>query len=460
MKTFSIRSRLLALLLGATTLVWLVAALSSFFDTHQEIDELFDAQLAQSARVLLAQAGHELAEGAGHDGQEIEIEHGGEGHKYEQKIAFQVWSKDGRLLLRSASAPSGRMTERSAGFGDSVLDGRHWRVFSYWDGRREFQIQVGERHDIRNELAWGISLRLAFPFLFALPVLALLIWVGVGRGLAPLKRITGEVARRTPQRLAPIEAAGVPVEISPLVDSLNTLLLRLEQALEGERRFTADAAHELRTPLAALKTQAQVSLRAADEASRRHALEQVVRGVDRATHLMEQLLTLARLEHEAAAAHESVDLRAVAAGCLGELASAAAAGKVELILKKGEAGQVVGDAVMLGVLVRNLVDNAIRYTQAGGRVTVGATAEDGRIVLEVADTGPGIPAESRSRVWDRFYRLPGSATGGSGLGLSIVKRIADLHGATVTLEKGEGGSGLRVRVAFPHIADSHPAGSD
>jgi two-component system sensor histidine kinase QseC len=449
---FSIRHRLLALLLGATVLVWLITAVSSFLEAHGEIDELFDAQLAQSARVLLAEAGHELAEGAGHEAQEIEIERGGEGHRYEQKIAFQVWSKDGRLLLRSASAPSMRMTERFAGFSDAQLDGRHWRVFSDWDDRREFQIQVAERHDIRNELARGIVLRLACPFLFALPLLALLIWAGVGRGLTPLNRIADEVARRAPQRLAPIEAAGAPVEIRPLVDSLNALLQRLEQALEGERRFTADAAHELRTPLAALKTQAQVALRASDDAGRHRALDHVIQGVDRASHLVEQLLTLARLDPEQKiSGGEAVKLRNLAAQALTQLAPAAIAKKIDLSLEPGEECTVVGNPAMLEVLLRNLADNAVRYTPEGGKVVVEVIRANARAVLQVTDSGPGIPPEERERIFERFYRGLGTEETGSGLGLSIVRRIAELHGADVTLGEGKGGRGLRVRVAFPRL---------
>jgi two-component system sensor histidine kinase QseC len=286
----SLRARLLLLLLSATLLLWAVTALLSYREAHHEIDEIFDAQLARSAHILLAQVGHEA--------DETEIEYGEDFHKYERKIVFQVWDADGRLILRSANAPQKALVDEDEGFEDTRIDGRTWRVFSHWDGEHRLLVQVGERHDVRDELTESVVAHLFYPFAFAAPLLALLIWLGVGRGLAPLRGIAAEVADRAPQHLTPLEAGGAPDEIRPLVESLNGLLGRLDTALENERRFTADAAHELRTPLAALKTQAQVAQRSIAEEERRHALQQVVEGVDRATHLVEQLLTLARLDPE------------------------------------------------------------------------------------------------------------------------------------------------------------------
>ncbi len=436
----SLRARLLLLLLSATLLLWGVTAFLSYREAHHEIEEIFDAQLARSARILLAQVGHEA--------DEAEIEYGEDFHKYEIKIVFQVWDGEGKLILRSANAPEEALVKGGEGFEDARIEGRAWRVFSHWDGKHRLLVQVGERHDVRDELTESVVIHLFYPFAFAVPLLALLIWLGVGSGLAPLRGIAEEVACRAPQRLTPLEAGGAPDEIRPLVESLNGLLARLDTALENERRFTADAAHELRTPLAALKTQAQVAQRSTEEDERRHALQQVVEGVDRATHLVEQLLTLARLDPERGLPHvATLALRPLAVECAALLAPAALEKSIELSVAEGD-GAVSGDAAMLGVLLRNLIDNAIRYTPGGGWVKVAVRHEAAQVVLEVCDSGQGIAPAERGQVLRRFYRVLGSGVDGSGLGLSIVQRIAELHGATVELGESEAG-GLAVRVSFP-----------
>ncbi|MDD5241040.1 MAG: ATP-binding protein [Sulfuricella sp.] len=448
----SMRRRLLALLLGATTLVWLVTAAFAFFDAHHEIDELFDAQLAQSARVILAQSRHTLKDDR-HEGEAIETNEEGREYKHERKIAFQIFSRDGKLRLRSASAPATRLSERNSGYSDEIIGGKQWRIFSL-SADHGTLIQTGERHDMRNELAVDVALRLAYPLILALPVLALLIWLGVGRGLVPLQRITREVMRRAPDDLAPIDDPQIPAEIRPLADALNTLLERLAHTLENERRFTADASHELRTPLAALKIQAQVALQSAEEDSRQHALRQVIEGANRAAHLVDQLLTLARLDHAAPPPETPTELHEVATKCLSQLASMAASKNIELSLAE-ERGRINGDPTMLGVLVRNLVDNAIRYTPPGGTVRIAIANKGNQAVLEVCDSGPGIHAEDRARALERFYRVTGTEETGSGLGLSIVQRIASLHHANLRLDVPENGTGLCVRVAFPLIKNGN-----
>ncbi len=444
----SLRAKLLVFLLAVISVAWVATAALIYFDAHHEIDELYDAQLAQSAKVLLAQARHDLKDAREED-DGIAAEIATAGHKYERKIAFQIWGEHGRLLLRSASAPVQPLTTQDSGYAEAVIEGKLWRVYTQWDEESEIRVQVGEQHEIRDELAVSVAQRLLVPMGVALPILSLLIWFGVGRGLSPLRRIGNEVAQRDPAKLSPLEDASAPAEIVPLLRALNALLARLGGALENERRFTADAAHELRTPLAALKTQAQVALRAEDDSQRRKALENLVLGTDRATHLVEQLLTLARLDPAAVAtATENCDLSELARRTLSELASSAVAKDIELELTGLESAPMAGYPGMLGILLRNLVDNAIRYTPPGGRVRVSVSAER----LEVMDSGPGIPAEERQRVFDRFYRVLGSEVPGSGLGLSIVSRIACLHGATVMLGEGDGSKGLRVTVELPHSA--------
>ncbi|MFA5241594.1 MAG: ATP-binding protein [Sulfuricella sp.] len=448
----SLRTKLLVSLLAIISVAWLATAGFIYYDAHHEIDELFDAQLAQSAHVLLAQAGHDLKDAReDEDDDGIATEIAGAGHKYERKIAFQIHDEHGRLLLRSASAPVEPLARRENGYAEVTIAGKSWRVYTLKDAGNEILVQVGERHEVRNELAASVALRLLLPLGVTLPVLALLIWLAVGRGLSPLRRISCEVEQRDPSNLAPLEGHGVPVEIAPLLHALNTLLGRLDQALESERRFTADAAHELRTPLAALKIQAQVARRAESEAQRVTALDNLIVGVDRATHLIGQLLTLARLEPTAGSTvmMASCDVAAIARQVLAGLAPAALEKQIELELASPAAATIRGNADMLAILLRNLVDNAIRYTPGHGRVSVSLLVEQGRVRLEVTDSGPGIPEQERQRVFDRFYRILGSDAAGSGLGLSIVKRIADVHAASLALADGEHGAGLRVSVAFP-----------
>ncbi len=438
----SLRGRLLVLLLAVTTAAWVAAALWSYRDTRHETGEMMDAQLAQSAQILLAQAGHEI--------DDVPVTEVAAAHKYERRVAFQIWDvRRGRLLLRSESAPAQRLYDGDEGFTDRAVDGRNWRVYSRMDRERGLLVQVAERRDVRDDLAAGVAFHLLHPMLFALPLLAVLIWFAVGRGLAPLDRVAHDVAARAPDHLAPLDAGAAPREAQPLVAALNALFARVRATLERERRFTADAAHELRTPLAAVKTQAQVAQGAHGAAERAHALAQVVAGTDRATRLVEQLLMLARLDpQQELPAVADVDLAGVASAAVAELRARAADKRIAVTLDAPEPVPVRGDATMLEALVRNLVDNAVRYTQDGGSVVVRAKVDGGGGMLAVADNGPGIPAAERGRVFERFYRVTGTGQSGSGLGLSIVRRIVELHGAVVTLDDGPQGKGLTVEVRF------------
>lgn len=421
-----------------------MAAWFTHIESREEIDRLFDAQLAQSAQVLLGTTRHELHERIEHGDDEIST-----AHEYEQKLAFQIWDEK-NLLLRSSTAPVIAMSQASEGYSESLINGEQWRVLTRWDARHEFMIQVAEPLAGRESLAHHITLKMLLPTFIALPVLVILIWFGVGAGLRPLQLLKREIKQRTANHLEPVAMAGVPEEVTPLVKALNDLFARLEEAFEGERRFTADAAHELRTPLAALKIQAQVAMRSTDVEVRHAALENVLRGVDRATRIVEQLLTLARVDPESTAAgYKQVDLASLVAPVIRDLAQQAHAKQIEISLEEGNICKVFGDEVQLSLLLRNLLDNAIRYTPVGGRVTVSVLNVDG-IRLEVRDTGPGIPAAERAHVLQRFYRITGSGEEGSGLGLSIVSRIAELHGASLELKDNEAGQGLLVRVIWPN----------
>ena len=441
----SLRLRLIVILTLVLGVAWSVAAWLSHSEARHEVDQLFDAQLAQSAQVLLGTTRHELHEQA--ERGERDTDEGPVAHSYEQKLVFQIWEGD-RLLMRSAAAPFAALANPLPGFQNVMLNGQAWRVLTRWDSYHRFKIQVAEPQYGREKLANHIAFNLLLPMLLVLPVLLVLIWFAVGAGLVPLQQLRNEVKQRTAERLDPIGVCGVPDEVAPLAHALNDLFTRLQQAFESERHFTADAAHELRTPLAALRIQAQVAQRASDHHDRNLALQKVQQGVDRASHLVEQLLTLARLDPEVAlSAFSDVNLQVICSTVLTEVSSFAAQKEVSLALNACEIW-VVGNEAQLSILVRNLVDNAVRYTPTGGQVVVSVVVQSGETVLTVDDSGTGIPEGDMDRVRARFYRVPGNVAEGSGLGLSIVQRIVELHGAELKLENKLRKAGLVAQVIF------------
>lgn len=452
----SIRRRLLITLLTTIAIAWVISAITSYFDAKDEITELFDAQLAQSAKAILSLTTHELEEQRSFAGSNSLTEAISQkawshtGHHYEHKLALQVWVDDRKhLALRTEDAPDTPLSNKDNGFSDIVLENTRWRVFSIADVAQPITIKIAENYQIRDALTNHIALRVLAPVFVTLPLLATLIWFAVGRSLSPLNRLAKEVKNRKPLQLESVEANSAPIEIAPLVHSLNNLFERLRAAFENERRFTADAAHELRTPLAGLKTQAQVALRATDDESRRQALAQLITAVDRTSHLVQQLLTLARVDPDTGIVdHMPVKLGELASCAVAELAHLAISKNIEISME--DQGQVIteGNEDALGILIRNLVHNAIRYTPDDGTVEVTVRTVEKHAVLTVNDSGPGIPEDERDRVMKRFYRRPGSTGEGSGLGMSIVVRIAELHHATVELKTSRLG-GLQVDVSFP-----------
>ena len=323
--------------------------------------------------------------------------------------------------------------------------------FAYVETRHEIMelLEKRERHEklekrVRQELTDHLLKTMLTPLLFGVPLFGVWIWFATRRGLAPLDMIAAELGRRAPEQLDPVVPVAAPSEIRPLLGALNTLFGRVGQTLDNERRFTADAAHELRTPLAAISTQAQVAARARDTAERDHALAQLSASARRASHLVEQLLTLARLDPAAGLPMSDLRLDQLAAEVCADHGARAVEKNIALELDAPAPVVVAGNAAMLRVLLRNLIDNAVRYTPAGGKVGVGVTAR----MLTVNDSGPGIPPAQREDALRRLHRLAGQDIEGSGLGLSIVARIAALHEATLELTDGIGQPGLSVRLGF------------
>jgi two-component system, OmpR family, sensor histidine kinase QseC len=438
----SLKKRLLWLALTTVIVVWGAATAFTYYDARHEFEEILDAHLAQSATLLIVQASHEF--------DEIETEHAPLLHKYSRRVAFQVWDEGNELRLHSLNAPSQPLASIEQGFSNSVIEGKHWRVFSTRDDSGKHLIHVAELTEVRDELANGIAGNLLMPLLVSLPLLAVLLWFAVARGLSPLVKLTDEVAQREPDNLAPLNVETAPNEVVPLIERLNKLFGRMAASLKKERRFTADAAHELRTPVAGIKAQAQVAKAASNEAERNHALDNAILGCDRAAHLIEQLLTLARLDNLGDDMTESCSLRAIAAEVIAAIAPTALNQNIRLELTEGDDEVVRGNPVLLKIMLRNLIDNAVRHTLSGTSVWVSIGNEQGQSCLSVNDNGAGLAQADIAKLTERFYR-PVSTTGsgsGSGLGLSIVKSIAEIHHATLTITPHKTGSGLSVSVSF------------
>jgi len=372
---------------------------------------------------------------------------------------FQVWNMTSipQLLLRSTHGPKNDMSGRAQGIANTYADGIRWRTYTIIDAQHHLKLSIAQSFSSRTVLANKVVRHNIVITLCFFPFLILVVWSVLCHGLGTIERIARQISNRDEDNLDPFEMTReVPKEIRPIIEELNKLFLLLQQAFEREKRFAADAAHELRTPLAGIRAQAQVAISADDPVEQQTMLRNVITGVDRATHVVQQLLTLSRLlpnpQHLQDIVH--VALPPIASEVIAMLAPTAIAKGIELELivpptKDPEHYFVNGNATALSVLIRNLVDNAIRYTPSGGdvKVLIDRPTEDD-LLLRVSDTGPGIPPELRSRVFERFYRILGTQSTGSGLGLAIVQQIADLHRAEVRLAAGENGTGLQVEIWF------------
>lgn len=439
----SLQRRLLWLVLTVVTLGWTAAAALTWIDARHELDELLDGHLAQAAAMLLVQQSHELAEheGALPDAPLL--------HRYAPKVAFQVFH-DGRLLLRSANAPEQPMmrpANHHEGFGTTHVGNTAWRVFATRNPAGDIEVLVGEQRESRDEILAAIMRGALIPLILMLPLLGFAIWWAVTEGLVPLKHFGVALTRRQPDTLEPLAVRDAPAEMMPMIAALNGLFARIASLLESERRFTADAAHELRTPVAAIRAQAQVALQATDAPLRARALRNTMDGCDRAARVIDQLLTLARLESNALPAFDRCDLAQIVREVVQELAAGALEkGQTVAVLGDGQC-LLRGDRTLLGVLVRNLVENAIRYSPAGGTIDLTLAKESDRVSLTVEDSGPGMRADEMAQLGNRFYRGSGHAESGSGLGWSIVNRIAKAHQLDIAVRQSEETGGLLVQIA-------------
>jgi two-component system sensor histidine kinase QseC len=358
----------------------------------------------------------------------------------ELALEFQIGHKDGRVLSHSKHAPKSPL-DGALGYTNIDHDGRPWRALTLETPDGSFRVQVSQSIRQRNTEALEIATKTVLPLGVLLPLLIILIYYSVRRGLKPLDDLADDVATRSPENLSLLAPATAPLEAQPLVRALNRLLGRLSTTLDNERRFTADAAHELRTPLAALKVQAQVAMATRDPDEHKHALTQVLAGADRATRLVEQLLRLARLDPVVRLPDPlQLDLADLAAKAVEDAQGMAATKSQKLTLSTQDTPvEINGDRDLLGAAARNLIDNALRYTPEHGEITVSASIEHGEPLLTIIDNGPGVPDAELPHLVERFYRGRDVNAEGSGLGLAIVHRIAELHGARLEVENLSGG---------------------
>lgn len=440
--TESLQARLAVWVLGLVAVVWMLAAVLTWYDARHELDELLDGHLAQAAALLVMQQAKPADEDA-------EVADAPSLHKYAPRVAFQVFH-EGTLVMRSANAGNAPMSAASSGFSRTQLaDGSHWRVFATRGAENDVQVYVAELESARSDILGAVLRSLLLPLAFALPLLALVVWWAVRRGLLPLRLLSGQLSQRKAQALEPVQLADLPTEMKPLVQSLNELFDRIASMVESERRFTADAAHELRTPIAAIRAQVQVALGAASDAGQRqHALQATLAGCDRASRLVEQLLMLARLEATPAASGATSDLGELLQAVAADLAPEALRRRQVLELDAQKPCPVRGDALLVSVLARNLLDNALRYSPDGARVLVSVSAANGQPQLRIEDSGSGLTETQIARLGERFFRVIGRDEPGSGLGWSIVRRITSVLGAQVTVGRSEALGGLLVAIQW------------
>jgi two-component system OmpR family sensor kinase len=433
----SLRRRLLWLVLAAIAVASLLQASTAYRTALNQADALFDEHLQAIARSIRGG----MPFGPGLDPSDPA-----------NGFVVQIWGPDGAQIFRS---PRSQLPAQAVlGFSDGIAGGVRYRVYSLQTP--EQTVQIAQDLDARQARARTMALRAVLPVALLAPLLMLAVWWLIDRSLAPVERTRRQVAARAAGDLSPLPDADLPEEVLPLVRELNLLFGRARQAFETQRSFVADAAHELRSPLTALKLQAQALRRTQDDASRDAAIARLNDGIDRAIELVGQLLALAREEGERQQPPEPqwIDLQDLVRHVVPDVLPQAQARRIDLGMAAGDGEplQVRGQPEALHTLLRNLLDNAIKYTPDGGQIDISLALRDRSPCLFVEDSGPGLPESERERVFDRFYRVPGTAAQGSGLGLAIVKAIADAHGATLALDRSPRLGGLRCEVRFPRLA--------
>jgi len=460
----SIRRRLALLVLASIVLMWGIALVSSYRQATREVSEWEEARLAELAQILALLDQRNLSTLANARIDVREEERGGEAgasksdddDSLPRDALFQVRGANGEVLAGSPALRALNAWDLPvpavSGAQTLTLGSQIYHSFTLRDTALGHIVRVFEPANTRSDLVSGIASRIARPTLIALPILAILVWLSIGWSLAPLRVLSGAIRSRDINRMEPIDIGHAPTEVRPLVDAINLVLCRLTRSLERERAFTADAAHELKTPLAAIKVQAQVALAETDTARQRLAMERVVQGVDRSARLAEQLLLLARLDVHETMSSEPLRPATLAKDALLANERNAQQKNIRVVLTGDMRAEINAEPVLIGILFDNLLDNAIKYGRAGGIIEVAVRHMDDRVQVTVRDDGPGVAPGDLARLTHRFFRATGNQATGSGLGLSIVARIAEHFGASLHLGTGIGEQGLAVEVSFPAYA--------
>ncbi|MGU3466704.1 ATP-binding protein [Methylobacterium sp. C33D] len=430
--TGSLRLRLFAALLLATGIVWLAAVVWIAVGSRREVERVLDTRLQEAARMvvsLVTDLDHPSSTTA--EGRPAQL------GSYERQLSCQVWSLDGRLIARSSGAPDRKLSEAAPGFSERTIDGETWRVFTAEDAGRNVRVMVGDRLGLRERLVTDLIKGVVWPALLIAPLLGAVIWLSLGRGLRPLRRMARDLAQRDADDMRPVDATHAPVEVRPLADALNGLFGKVEAARAHERTVTAFAAHELRTPLAGLKTQAQVALAARDPDTVREALGQIILAVDRSSRLVRQLLALARVDAQERV--PATDLVAPAEVLQRVIAGVPSVGEITVAVSPdAQVGSVRTNAEYLELALRNLHENAVQHAVPGGSVRWRLN-RDG---LTVENDGPTIPEDEVARLGTRFFRGRNRHPTGSGLGLAIAKAALAKIGARLSIDNREDRTGV------------------
>jgi len=453
----SIRRRTLTLIIGLMLAGLAVISVLNLHDSNHEIAEVYDAQLAQNARLLqgvmrMPMVSKDHADLYKAFNQALnEATPGADGHPYETKIAFQVWNARNEVLVHTASSPSFSQPPVTPGFSDVVdLNNRHWRAFLLEDKQNKLRIWVGERDDVRMDLVDRIVRHTLWPNILGSLILAAMLWLAIGWGLKPLVNMAATLRARHPGSLEPLQLTPLPTELEPMQAALNRMLAQIQEVMGRERRFIADAAHEMRTPLAVLRVHAQNLMEAGSEGERRASLEHLIAGVDRTSRLVNQLLTMARIEPKAGAQPPvPVDLAATVRDSLVQMTPWLLSKDLELVFDVSDnIGLVRVDPAAIDIALNNLVTNAAHFSPRHGVITVKLVEKSKGYELSVEDEGPGIDEQDRDRLFERFYSRANDQ--GAGLGLTIVKAIAVRLGGQIKLENRITG-GLRATLEICRV---------
>lgn len=449
-KNWSIRRSLLSILLAITVSIWGFSGVVVYIEADQESKELFDQSLAETGHLLLTLADHQMEM---HFASSYKTLTESNVEKHSQYLLLQIWDSQQRLLYKNNAAPMSPLADpKQSGFSWTQINGDKWRTYTIWNATQRLQIQIAEPISHRKDISGRFAYKLLLFTLLILPLMAGVIWWTINRLFSALQHSADQVSTRTPSDLGKVDLSNAPIELHSLLGALNHLFERVSHAMEQEQRFTANASHELRTPLAAIKANLQVIQRARNDQERQEAAAGLLISVDRSTRLVEQLMTLSRLDPQALRDHnlKLADLQGFLTAQRSELTQIAERHQLKFITDLAPANCLFNPD-SLAILVRNLIDNAVRYTPAGGTITLRCGYHENKAFLIVNDTGPGIPAEMHEKVFERFFRLPNASASGSGLGLSIVKSIVLSHDADIQLSQGDNRQGLMVTIYFKSI---------